>query len=321
MPDNLEQLLSNVELIPLEGLDESDAFASVTLNPTLRWMKFILTDDQPNENKQRVPPTEFENLIKSGVHMPIKMANGKILPGHDEAYPIGVITNLKQTHNKIEGLAALWSRERPDDVEYIINEFRSGKTPQISWEIPFTEIKEEDGIQNLTGICLRAATLVGLPAYAGRTPVLAVASKTDEGVINMPELEALQTELAEAKVKLEELETAKASADEELKQLREFKAQVDKEQADAEKLATIKAKFAEAGLKKEDEYFITNRDMLLVLDEAALNFMVQELAAFAQASINKPDKPEIPPLTNNDIVNTNDVKALATALRARHQKK
>ena len=137
----------------------------------------------------------------------------------------------------------------------------------------------------------------------------------------MPELEALQTELAEAKVKLEELETAKASADEELKQLREFKAQVDKEQADAEKLATIKAKFAEAGLKKEDEYFITNRDMLLVLDEAALNFMVQELSAFAQASINKPNKPEIPPLTNNDIVNINDVKALATALRARHQKK
>ena len=330
MTEKIEMFISNVKLIE-EGLEETDAFASVTLNPTLRWMKFILTDDIPNGNKQKVPQEEFSSLISTGVHMPIKMAQGEIKPGHDEALPLGVITNLKQFQNRIEGLAALWSRERPEDVELVINEFKAGRAPQISWEIPYTDIVEKDGIQELRGICLRAATLVGLPAYAGRTPVLAVASKDNtEDKISMEELETLKVQLEEAKAKITELqdqlaekEKAASEVEAELTQLREFKAAFDKEQAEVEKLAAIKAKFTEAGIEKEDEYFATNKEALLTLDETALNFMIQELVAFTQAAI-KPDpkdNTDIPIPFNTNNVNPSDLKSLAEALRARKTKK
>ena len=56
-------LLSNeLELIN-EGLDKGESFASITLNPFVTWMKFILTDDKPNGNKQVIPENEFDNLI------------------------------------------------------------------------------------------------------------------------------------------------------------------------------------------------------------------------------------------------------------------
>lgn len=317
MADKLETLISEVSLVEQGDLSTDEAFASVTLNPTLRWMKFILTDDIPNQNKQRVPQTEFANLISSGVHMPIKMALEKPEAGHDKALPLGVITNLKQIQNRVEGLAALWSRERPEDVDYIINEFKAGRPPQLSWEIPYTEVVQNNGVEDLTGICLRAATIVGLPAYAGRTPVLAVAS-TEQVETNMTdEIETVKTELEQAKKRIVELEA-------ELTPLKEFKANYDKEQAEAEKLASIKAKFAEANLVKDEEYFTTNKDMLLSIDEAALNFMIQEMVAFAKASVQTPPKTntvEVPSITNNEVINLNDPKALAKALKGLNTRK
>jgi len=332
--ENTEQITSDVELIVQSDIDGQEAFASVTLNPALRWMKFILTDSNPNENHQRVPESEFENLIKTGISMPIKMALGQIKPGHDDALPIGVITNLVRIQNRIEGLAALWAKERPEDVEFILNEFNAGRSPQISWEIPFeSTIKNDDGVEDLINIYLRAATLVGLPAYAGRTPVLAVASidvpSSVEDNIEMEELETLKSQLADAQKKVTELEgqvsekeQALATNETELTELREFKASVEKDKAEAEKLASIIAKFAEAKIEKDDEYFATNREMLLGLEESALNFMVQELVAFAeknpQANASRDDG--VPNLANLDTSDPTNIKALADALMARIKK-
>jgi hypothetical protein len=332
-----EKIISDAKLVVQSDLEGQEAFASVTLNPTLRWMKFILTDDEPNGNKQRIPETEFENLIKSGIHMPIKMARGEIKPGHDESLPIGVITDLVKVQNRIEGLAALWSRERPEDVEFVISEFKSGRAPQISWEIPYSiseVVEHEDGVQDLTNIHLRAATLVGLPAYAGRTPVLAVASKDDpssmEDNIKMEELETLKSQLADAQGKVTELEgqisekeTALAEKETELAELRDYKAAVEKDKADEDRLASIKTKFADAKIEKEDEYFASNRDMLLGLDENSLNFMVQELVAFAEktaeASASREDG--VPNLINLDVSNPKNIKDLAAELRRQRLQK
>lgn len=287
-----------------DKLGEDDAFASVTLNPTLRWLKFVLTDDQPNGNKQRIPQEEFDNLIKSGINMPIKMAAGDIADGHDKSFAIGVITHLKKVANKIEGLAALWSKERPDDVDLIIEEFESGSPPQISWEVPFD--REEvgtDGVATLKGIILRAATLVRLPAFEGRTPVLAVAATEtkpieaeaeieEETIMSDDKLKELEVQLTEANETIAELRDQLkektegfASIEEELTDLREFKAQSDKDTEEAEKLDSVKAKFAEAGIEKDDEYFDENKERFLSLDEAGQDFMVQEMSAFAKTSV------------------------------------
>ena len=340
---------TNVRLI-VDKLGDEDAFASITLNPTLRWLKFILTDDQPNENKQRIPQDEFDNLIKSGVNMPIKMASGDIKDGHDESFAIGVITNLKKVANKIEGLAALWSKERPEDIDIIINEFEAGTPPQISWEVPYTEeVKGEDGISVLKGIILRAATLVRSPAYSGRTPILAVAAKTNKPTetdsiknnkltkqedSSMDELELIKSQLSEAKEKIAELEgqlkekvDSFASVEEELTELRGFKAQVDKDADEATKLASVRTKFTDAEIEKDDDYFAENRERFLSLDEEGLDFMIQEMSAFAKTSVasaqdgDDGDNEGIPAVINTDgEVSTGDAKALGRMLRESRQK-
>lgn len=158
-----------------------EAFAELAFNPYVRWAKFILTDDQPNGNGERIPIEEFDNLIQSGIHMPIKMAEGRIEAGHDDASPIGVITHLKKEFvngvNRIVGLAALWLNERPGDVTYLKAKMDEGDEINLSWELGVKEKLVNAGIVDLIGVTLKATTVVGIPAYLGRTRFLAMASK------------------------------------------------------------------------------------------------------------------------------------------------
>lgn len=355
--------------------ESDEAFSAITLNPTLKWMKFVLTDDKPNKNKQRVPKDEFANLIKSGINMPIKMAFGQIKEGHDDSFPIGVITHLKEIDDRIEGLAALWYRERENDIDFLKDLFGKGRTPQISWEIPYEESQIVDGIEELRGTALRAATIVGMPAYAGRTPIVALSAdalslitdkvtkeeeisekdlepfserereiitaiQTAKSSINkneqekrqMDELEKVQTELATAKDKIKELETelkeatdSKATLETENASLKEFKASVEAEKEKEQKLSDIREKFAEAKIEKNDEYFESNEELLLGLSESALDFMIQELVAFASAESD--DEKEDPKESKSSRIpnfkapkTTFTKEELAEALKARHTK-
>jgi hypothetical protein len=329
----MTNILTNLEMV-----DKSDeAFASVNLNPALAWAKFILTDDLPNANNQRVPLEEFENLINTGVYMPIKMAEGQILDGHDGAIPIGTIANLKKVNNQIQGLAALWERERPEDVQ-LIKKYYNEKVPlQLSWEILYSDSSiSESNVEELKGTALRAVTLVGMPAYEGRTPITAVASSSDtpqlddaskakESHNNNMEDDKLEKEEFDAK--LAEKDTALAAANEEIKNLkamleeldalRQFKAEIDQEKANAEKISAIRQKFSGANLAKEDTYFDENKEMLLSLSEQALDFMIQELVAFSSKDANssKKTKTEIPPIVSDDDESEPDFWELAEFLR------
>lgn len=402
-----------LEIITEEEAESFDEQASLMMNPYVRWAKFILTDDQPNGNKMRVPVEEFDNLIQSGIHMPIKMAEGKIEEGHENSTPIGVITHLKKVFedgvHKIVGLAALWLSERPGDVSYLKTKIDAGDEVDISWELGVQDKLFNDNFIDLVGVTLKAATVVGKGAYLGRTRITEMAAKKKEskeekwgktyvenlpdssfllidrggekdlegrtyprelrhfpvrddkglydenklrealveaGKSNIPtpvllslkktvttlldridagasleeislefgsvalknivmeedtvELEQLKQQVADLQAKLDaalaslqekenaraSLETEKTTMETELAELREFKKEIDDEVAKAEKLDGIKAKFAEAKLEKEDTYFTENSEKLLSLDEAALDFMVQELSAFsAKASL------------------------------------
>jgi len=166
-----------------EAISEfKEATSATTNNPAVTWAKFVLTDDLPNKNKQRIPFEEFGNLIKSGIYMPIKMARGLIKDGHELSEPLGVITNLKKEKvkekNIIMGLAALWSRERPEDIKFLKDSANEGRPLNLSWEILFkNSTKGEDGVEELHDIVLKASTVVGKPAYDDRTPILAIAAK------------------------------------------------------------------------------------------------------------------------------------------------
>ena len=285
----------------LEFADEEQlAEAAIAANQSFNYLKFILTDDEPNANNQRIPKEEFANLIKTGFFTPLKMAQGEIEDGHDNSVPLGVITHLKENDNQIRGLAALWSEERPEDVK-LLKEFYEDKKPiNISWELAYAASSfEEDGTENLHGVSLRAATIVGLPAYEGRTKAIEFASDKEKEKKNMEELEKIQKELGDTKELLSTTEvenkglkeqlTKLEGQTEELDTLREFKASIDKDIEAEKAMENIKEKFSEAGIEKDEDYFTENSEMLLSLDENALEFMLQEMISFASASENDDD--------------------------------
>lgn len=399
--------------------EEFDAQASLMLNPYVRWAKFIFTDDQPNGNKERTPLDEFDNLIQSGIHMPIRMAEGKIEEGHENASPIGVITHLKKEFvdgvNRIIGLAAFWLKERPSDVSFIKEKIDNGEDVNLSWWLGAQDkVLASDGVYDWKGLSVQSIDIVDRPAYQGRTRIIAMAAKKKEtspekekwgkeyvenlpdsnfllidrggekdlegrtyprelrhfpvkddkglydkdklrealveaGKSNIPtstlrvlkktvsalleridagasleeisfgegsvalenivmeedtvELEQLKQQVADLQAKLDtalaslqekenaraSLETEKTTMETELAELRAFKKEIDDEVAKVEKLDGIKAKFAEAKLEKDEAYFTENSEKLLGLDEAALDFMVQEFSAFSSAKASLED--------------------------------
>ncbi|MCJ7720857.1 hypothetical protein MUO98_00405, partial [Candidatus Bathyarchaeota archaeon] len=159
-----------------------EAIASAIISPSVAWAQFILTDDQPNGNRQRVPLVEFDNIIETGLHMPIKMAEGQVSEGHDDTKPIGTISFLKkeltEAGNRIVALAALWSKERPDDVELLKELMDTEDGVNVSWELSFGDVEAgEGGSIDFRDVALNAVTIVARPAYQGRTRFLALAAK------------------------------------------------------------------------------------------------------------------------------------------------
>jgi len=296
IPSNMVQYNKEDDVNP----EIFEALASPSLNPGVRWTKFILTDNKPNANNQRIPTSEFDNLIKTGRYMPLKMAEGAIKEGHDGAKPIGVITHLQKVKDQIIGLAALWERERQDDVDIVRLRYEKHEPLDLSWEIGYkdSKIDEDTGVESLLETSLNAVTLVGIPAYAGRTIITAFASEDESNEEELPldekDKKQLEDSLALANDKIKTLEdTVKAKELEasnlltEVEQLREYKKVIEDAKERLSKAEAIKTKFSEAGIEKEDEYFTSNIDRLLEMGEEALDFMIQELVGFSKASAEK----------------------------------
>lgn len=324
-------IATKFELIKEED-ELDDAFASISLNPFIQWAKIVVTDDLPNGNKERVPLEEFENLIKSGIHAPIKMAEEEISDGHDEALgrPIGTITQLIQEGNKLIALAALWKKERPEDIKLLKEMYSDGNPPNVSWEISFKDFDvDDDGVTNLRGTFLNGLAVVTNPAYKGRTQFVAMSSKNkDKEDFSVEENEKLKSRVSELETDLEKLQkeikekdVALAEKDVELETLREFKTEYERKQAEAAKFDGIKEKFAKAEIEKDDEYFEEKKEFLLGLEEDALDFMLQEMVAFSelledsQASDNDKDNKTRVPLVRNKKNDSLTPKELGRALR------
>jgi hypothetical protein len=301
---------------------EDEALASVGNNPTFRWCKFVLTDDLPNLNKNRIPESEFDNLIRTGLYAPIKMAATEIRDGHDKSIPLGTITSLKREGNTVKGLAALWSLERSEDVDLVKKSYDSGKPLNLSWEILYKSTEEEpDGVTALRDTVLRATTLVGLPAYGGRTPILQVASVENIENVENPieenmegnlELEELKQEHDALLAKYAELETNFTAVSTEKEELLQYKNDIEAKEAEATKFEAIKQKFIEAGLTREEDYFVENKERLLALAEDALDFMLQDLVAFGAKSeeVASTKLPVIPVKTNDKLTPSELAKKL-----------
>lgn len=260
-----------------------EAYASVR-NPTITYMEFVFTDDKPNANKQGIKQSAFSNIISTGTLMPIKMSPGRISPGHKGTTPLGVIAALEEkslqdeSRNLVVGKAALWGRERPEDIDLIKQAFAAGEPLNISWEVLFSETEvDEQGIEWLVDPIVRAATFVGIPAYGGRTQLTSVASDETQEELDMDEVEKLTNELAAATAKSQELETEKQALASEVEGLRQFKAEVERVQAQAALWTARTAKLAEAGIEMKAEDLEAKREKFLKLDDEAFDLLVAEL--------------------------------------------
>lgn len=165
----------------------NEAAAAIGLNPFFSWAKFVLTDADTNLNGQRIPEEEFENLIRTGIFTPLKMDFYKVSEGHSEAEkkPIGVITNIKKDvineSPALIALAALWRKERPEDVSLLKKMIDEGNPPKVSWEITYSQAEvDEQNAEVLKGTVLTGVAIVSNPAYEDRTRFLAMAAEESE---------------------------------------------------------------------------------------------------------------------------------------------
>src|SRR3990167_659905 len=259
------------------------------LGDNVMWVKFIFTDDGPNANKQAVPKDEFASIVKTGKFKPFKKMTGGIIGiNHDGAVPIGTIVGLEEIENRIEAIAAVWEKEYPDDATQLREAKANDQPLHVSWELLYgREEVDQAGVSWLRDIITRAATVVSMPAYEGRTPILAVAAKSisttqkDEGESSM-ELEQLKAQLEVKEQKVEELEgkleVADASLEElkdqlkELESLRTFKQEVEAQRERADRLNARFKQIAEAGVEMKREEFEAEADRWLGMDDNAFSF-------------------------------------------------
>lgn len=302
-------IIANDVQLMLEDEKLGEANASISLNPNVTWLKMVITDDKPNANNMRIPKEEFASVINTAIYMPLKMAMGEISERHEETLPIGSIAHLVNEGDHVVALAALWNRERPEDIKFLKERYENGKNIDVSWELNYdvaASVTNDDGILELKNIEMNAVTIVGLPSYEGRTGVTALASKKKGELEAMDTINRedhdkivktfedktkdLETKLSEASTRIEELEatsvelTAAKTELEELKpkysELETFKADVDATKEREEKLVSIREKFVEAGIEVSDEYMEEREETLLGMEEASLDFFIQELVSF-----------------------------------------
>lgn len=151
-------------------------------HPLQTKLSLILTDFEPNGNKQGVPISEKDNIINSALHMPIKINfDGYSVAGHIGAVPIGPITNAYISSDNgrdvIAGEAVIWNDVYGDVAEHLKTAFAEGIG--TSWEIYYetSEIDDND-VQWLHGCIFGGTCVVHTPAYGPtRTRVLAIAEE------------------------------------------------------------------------------------------------------------------------------------------------
>jgi hypothetical protein len=185
-------------------------------HPLQTKLSLIITDFEPNGNKQAIPVSEKQNIISYAVHMPLKINfDGNGVSGHVGAIPIGPITSAYESTDNgrdvIAGEAVVWNEIYDDIADHLKVAFAEGIG--TSWEIYYESIEtDSNDIQWLQGCVFAGTCIVHTPAYGpSRTRVLAIAEKLNT---HAEELERLNISMANsnAEANVETLQTDLSSA-------------------------------------------------------------------------------------------------------------
>lgn len=161
-------------------------------HPLQTRLSLILTDFEPNRNKQAIPRSEAEAIIRTAANSPLKINfDGIEVYGHKGAKPIGTIVEPTMgTDNGREIIladAVVWNDINPEVDEHIKMAFAEGIG--TSWEIYYDTDKaviDDNGVEWLGGCVFAGTCIVDTPAYGpNRTRLLAIAEelqKRDESM-------------------------------------------------------------------------------------------------------------------------------------------
>lgn len=149
-------------------------------NPLQTYVSLILTDFLPNKNRQAIPRSEAENLIRSSVNMPLMINfDGEDYYGHAGAIPIGPITSAYidtvDGNEVIKAEAIIWADQFPEVSDHLKSLFAQGIG--TSWEIYYGDsYKDTAEVEWLQDCIFSNTCVVDTPAYGPeRTRVLAIA--------------------------------------------------------------------------------------------------------------------------------------------------
>lgn len=293
------------------------ATASQT-NPLITSVEFVFTDFLPNKNKQAVALDEADNLIRTGVDMPLKadFRRGKI-GDHAFSLPVGHITAMESRGDQIIGRGIIYKDEFPELAGHLEKASSSDAGVHFSWELYHgSHIVDDAGITWFKDCVVAATTIVANPAYGGRTPLLAFASEdmtekindlerqivelqsTNNGSSNhMDPMEELRHQIADLTQRFTTLEVTTVAATDvvadaviapdvaaltsELDELRKFKTDVETQQARAAVLATRREALKDV-LTEAD--FTQKADFVVDLTDEQFKVFAESLTSVVQKS-------------------------------------
>lgn len=180
-------------------------------HPLQTRLSLIITDFEPNRNKQGIPKAEAENILRTALNTPLKINfDGVDFYGHQGAIPVGPIisayADIDNGRDVIAGEAIIWNDVYGEVAEHLKVAFAEGVG--TSWEIYFEDSENDDnGIQWLKNCVFAGTCVVDTPAYGpNRTRLLAIAEELNNRAeqntekINMAQTVATDTSAKEASV-------------------------------------------------------------------------------------------------------------------------
>jgi hypothetical protein len=238
-------------------------------NPFLKEVELILTDFEPNSNREGIPRSEAQNIIKTALYTPIKIAISETdYAGHKNAVPIGPITSVyEDTHDGkpvIKAKAIIWTDEYSDVYDILKAQSSEREYIGTSWEIYYESATAENGVNWLNNVIFAGTCIVDVPAYGDRTKLLSKVAEKQMNELN-DQIEQLQTQLTERENELNELrkevDAYKAEA--------HAKAQAEKRQNVVARL--LKAGFTQAEADEKIEFYVSLDDA--VFDKIVTDFV------------------------------------------------
>lgn len=280
--------------------------AETSGNPLLKEVELVLTDFEANANKEGIPLSEKDNIIRTALHTPLKIAASESsYGGHKGATPIGPITEVYEDTYEgrpvIKAKAKIWSDEFKEVYSLLKSEAGEREYIGTSWEVYYSAADDVDGVSWLKNVTFAGTCIVDSPAYGERTKLLKVAETQ--------KMEELQKELQD----LQEVLAQKESELDGLRKQNEAYKEADERRAEAEKRQNVKIKLVHAGFSEAE---ISDKlDFYMQLPDEAFDTIVADFISKRSEASTKSDKAPVIPEFVQPTNSYKDPKALAEGLK------